>query len=83
MNEVHEEEKMDATDKALKQIEFEVKAQQLSSQLRAYQLDKPNMDKIEDRVGIEYSFIEFCWTKFHDLVTFSIPYFYEIENVIK
>lgn len=36
MNEVHEEEEMDAIDKALKKIEFEVKAQQLSSQLRAY-----------------------------------------------
>ena len=67
MNEIHEEGEMNATDKALKQIEFEVKAQQLTSQLRAYQLDKPNLDKIEDRVGKEFSFIEFCWTKFMTL----------------
>ena len=83
MSEVHGEEEMDAIDKALKQTEFEVKAQQLTSQLRAYQLDKPNLDKIEDRVGKEFSFIEFCWTKFQDLVTLTIPYFYEIENVVQ
>ena len=83
MGEAHKEEKMDETEKALKHIEFEMKAQQLFFQLRAHQLDKPNLDRKEDRLIKEYMFIDFCWTKFHDLVTLSVPYFYEIENIAK
>ena len=83
MGEAHEEDEMDKTEKAFKQIEFEMKFQQLFFQLRAHQFDKSNFDRIEDRLIKEYMFIDFCWTKFHDLVTLFIPHFYEIENVAK
>ena len=54
MDDAHGEEGMDETKKALNQTEFEMKAQQLFFQLRAHQLDKPNLDRIEDRLGKEY-----------------------------
>ena len=74
---------MDELERALKQTGFKMKVEQLFFQIRAHQLDKPNLDRIEERLEKKYVFIEFCWTEFHDLVTLSISYFYEFENETK
>ena len=50
---------------------------------KVIQLQQPSLERIEDRIKKEQKFINHCWNKFHDLVIYSIPYFYEIEFVAK
>ena len=74
---------MDEMEQGLKETKFEIKAEKLFHQVRAYQLQKPSLEKIEDKTKKEQKFINHSWTKFHDLVVYSVPYFYELEYVAK
>ena len=74
---------MDELEQGLKETAFKIKAEELFYQMRAHQLQEPSLEKIEDRIKKEQKFIDHNWTKFHDLVIYSIPYFYELEFVPK
>ena len=72
---------MDELELGLRETTFEIKAQDLFCEVRVHQLQQPILEEIEDRIKKELKFIDHCWTKFHDLVIYSIPYFYELEFI--
>ncbi|XP_028072396.1 uncharacterized protein LOC114274618 [Camellia sinensis] len=72
---------VDELEQRLREEAFEIKAEELYYEVRAHQLMQPTLEEIEDIIKKEQKFIDHCWTKFHDLVIYSIPYFYELEFV--
>ena len=74
---------MDETEQGLKETEFVIKAEIFFYQVRAYHLPQPSLEKLEDRIKTEQKFIDHSWSKFHVLVIYSVPYFYELEYVAK
>ena len=49
---------MDEIEQGLKETDFEIKAEQLFYQIRAYQLQQPSLERIEDRIKKEQKFID-------------------------
>ena len=74
---------IDELEQRLREVAFEIKAKELYYEVRAHQLMQPMLEEIEDRIKKKQKFIDHCWTKFHDLVIYSILYFYELEFVPK
>ena len=72
---------IDELEQGLRETTFEIKAEELFYEVRAHELMQPMLEEIEDRIKKEQKFIDHCWTKFHDLVIYSIPYFYELEFI--
>ena len=73
----------DELEQRLSETAFAIKAEELFYEVRTHQLMQPILEEIEDRIKKEHKFIYHSWTKFHDLVIYSIPYFYELEFVPK